>query len=42
MKQDFISDDLLVVHPTGPTGYSVIFVNDFRRATSPPVIVPFG
>ena len=39
MKQDFIPVDRLVIYPTGRTGYSVLFVNAFRRATSPPVSI---
>ena len=39
MKQDFITDDLLDIHPAGRTGYSVLFVNAFRRATSLPVSI---
>jgi len=30
---------LLEIHPAGRTGYSVLFVNAFRRATSPPVSI---
>jgi len=26
-------------HPAGRTGYSVLFVNAFRRATSPPISI---
>jgi hypothetical protein len=32
-------DGPLVIHPAGRTGYSVLFVNAFRRATSPPVSI---
>jgi len=32
-------DGHLIIHPTGRTGSSVLFVNAFRRATSPPVSI---
>jgi len=32
-------DGPLDIHPAGRTGYSVLFVNAFRRATSPPVSI---
>jgi len=38
-ETSFISDGLLEIHTTGRTGYSVLFVNAFRRTTSPPVSI---
>jgi len=39
MKRGFISDGLLDIHASGRTECSVLFVNAFRRATSPPISI---